>query len=356
MAVAERAPRVLMVGCGGIGGVIAASLAELGVEVSCSTGNEGVAAALREHGATLRDEKGKRVIRGIRAHTETPESEGPFDFVLLATQPPQVEEAARKIVSLLGPDGRVVCFQNGLCEARVGAIVGVDRVIGAVVGWGATQKSPGVYEKTATGGFALGYPDGRSDARLGQLARILECVGPVEVTTNLLGARWSKLAINCAISALGTIGGDRLGVLLRSRSTRRLALELMTETVLVARAEKVRLEKVSGTFDLDWVALTEAERIVQGSPGLVAKHGLLLAVGARFRRMRSSMLAAIERGRPPAVDFLNGEVCERATKYGLQTPVNAAARVTIHRIARRELQPSHELLRSFYAETSAVRG
>jgi 2-dehydropantoate 2-reductase len=353
---AEQAPRVLTVGCGGIGGVIAASLAEIGVEVSCATGNEAVAEALRGRGATLRDEKGRRVIRGLRAYVEAPESDGPFDFVLLATQPPQVEQAARKIAGLLGPEGRVVCFQNGLCEARVGAIVGVDRVIGGVVGWGASQQGPGVYEKTAAGGFSLGYPDGHSDAQLGQLARLLECVGPVDVTGNLLGARWSKLAINCAISALGTIGGDRLGVLLRSRTTRRLALELMTETVQVARAEQIRLEKVSGTLDLDWIALTEAERLSSGSPSLVAKHGLLLAVGARFRRMRSSMLAAIERGRPPAVDFLNGEVCDRATKHGLQTPVNAAARETIHRIARRELTPSRGLLRSFYQETAAVRG
>jgi 2-dehydropantoate 2-reductase len=355
-AVAERAPRVLVVGCGGIGGVVAASLAELGIEVSCATGNEAVAVALRERGATLRDEKGERVIGGLRAHVEAPESDGPFDFVLLATQPPQVEDAARKIAPLLGENGRVVCFQNGLCEARVAAIVGPERVSGGVVGWGASQKGPGVYEKTATGGFALGYPDGHIDARLGELARLLECVGPVDVTTNLLGARWSKLAINCAISALGTIGGDRLGVLLRSRSTRRLALELMTETVLVARAEGVRLEKVSGTFDLDWIALTEVERLAPGSPGLVAKHGLLLAVGARFRRMRSSMLAAIERGRPPAVDFLNGEVCERAKKHGIPTPVNAAIRETIHRIGRHELAPSHDLLRSFYDETAAVRG
>jgi 2-dehydropantoate 2-reductase len=238
----------------------------------------------------------------------------------------------------------------------VGAIVGEERVIGGVVGWGASQKGPGVYEKTATGGFALGYPDGHRDAPLEHLARLLECVGPVDVTSNLLGARWSKLAINCAISALGTIGGDRLGVLLRSRTTRRLALELMTETVQIARAEGVRLEKVSGTLDLDWIALTEAERLSPGSPSLVAKHGLLLAVGARFRRMRSSMLAAIERGRPPAVDFLNGEVCDRAEKHGLRAPVNAAARATIHRIARRELVPSHGLLRSFYEETAAVRG
>src|SRR6476661_4637109 len=97
-----------------------------------------------------------------------------------------------------------------------------------------------------------------------ELLRAFEAVGPVELTDNLRGKRWSKLAINCAISSLGTIGGDRLGALLQHRFVRRLALEIMTEVVQVARRESVRLEKVSGTFDLDWLALTEDERRVSG--------------------------------------------------------------------------------------------
>ena len=54
-------------------------------------------------------------------------------------------------------------------------------------------------------------------------------------------------------------------------------------------------------------------------------------------RERSSMLAAIERGRPPAVDFLNGEIVDRGMRHGIPTPVNAAAQRTVHAIARREV-------------------
>ena len=41
----------------------------------------------------------------------------------------------------------------------------------------------------------------------------------------------------------------------------------MTECVHVARKCNVRLEKVSGTLDLEWLALTEDERVSSGSPG-----------------------------------------------------------------------------------------
>jgi hypothetical protein len=43
---------------------------------------------------------------------------------------------------------------------------------------------------------------------------------------------------------------DDLGVLLRARHTRRLALEVMSEVVEVARREGVRLEKIGGTVHL----------------------------------------------------------------------------------------------------------
>ena len=202
----------------------------------------------------------------------------------------------------------------------------------------------------------LGRVDARPDPRVDELGRLLECVGPVSVSENLAGARWSKLAINCAISALGTIGGDRLGALMRHRFIRRLALEIMTEVVHVARKENIRLEKVSGTLDLDWIALTEGERTIPGSPNLFAKHSLLLAVGARYRRMRSSMLAAIERGKPPAVDFLNGEIVERAAPHGIPVPINAACQTLIHKIARKEVSPSLETARAMFDSTASIRG
>ncbi len=349
--------RVLVVGCGGIGGILAAGLTELGANVSCVTGNEPVARALNERGARVRDGEGERTVRGMQAWPSLPEGVGGFDYALLAVQPPRLEAAAAEATPVLAPDGRLVCLQNGLAEERLAPTVGAHRIIGAVVGWGASQLEPGHYERTSPGGFALGYLDGHLDAQLARLGCLLECVGPVDHTSNLRGSRWSKLAINCAISALGTLGGDRLGVVLRSRRVRRLALELMTETVQVARAEGVRLEKVSGTLDLDWIALTDEDRAADfGSATLLAKHAMLLAVGARFRRMRSSMLAAIERGRPPAVDYLNGEVVERGRRHRIPTPVNAAIQSWIHEIARGERRSSIDQARALYAATSAVRG
>jgi 2-dehydropantoate 2-reductase len=333
-------PRILVMGAGGIGGIVAATLTEVGSAVTAVTTNTAIRAAVDKSGYRVLDDGEARVVHGSMSLAPS----GSYDLCILATQPPNVEDAARTALRHLAGDAEVVVLQNGLCEERVASIVGAERVIGAIVAWGASMPEPGRYERTAHGGFSLGRLSGQVDDDLRRVGELLEAIGPVTLTQNLRGARWSKLALNCAVSALGTIAGERLGPLVRVRRYRRLALEIMTEVVAVAKAEGVQLEKVAGTLDLDWVALSEADKVATASVSLTAKHALLLAVGLRYRRMRSSMLAAIERKRTPAIDFLNGEVVARGTRHGIATPINARIVETVWAIANGTLVSSRKTL------------
>jgi 2-dehydropantoate 2-reductase len=137
---------------------------------------------------------------------------------------------------------------------------------------------------------------------------------------------------------------------------RRLGLEVMSEAVAVAPgARRAAGEGVGHARPrLD---RADARRLTRpGSPSLLAKHALLLAVGAKYRRLRSSMLIAIERGREPAVDFLNGEVV-RARQTHRRPDADQSPRAGIHRsdIARRERRPAVELLRALYDEDADRR-
>jgi 2-dehydropantoate 2-reductase len=339
-------PRVLVVGCGGIGGVLLSKLLGASCDVTVLTTNEAVRAALIEVGPRL---AGRAVARPMSAERVLASLDGvtsKFDFVLLAVQPPQVEAAARDVADALSPSGRLVCLQNGLCEERLATIVGRERVVGSVVAWGASMPAPGDFVQTSLGGFTVGYLDGHEDEQLEHLVSLFSNVGATTRTSNLRGARWSKLAINCAVSTLSTLGGSRLGPLLAKVFVRRLALEIMTEAVLVARADGVDPEPLATTVDLDWLVLPARDRAGLGlRASIAARHALLLAVGARYRRQRSSMLAAIERGRAPAVDFLNGEVVDRGARLGIPTPVNARAREMVWEMAERRRLPGFETLR-----------
>src|SRR5688500_17976857 len=128
--------RFLVVGCGGIGGIVAAHLFEQRLDVTALTTNALIADAIDAHGFRVRgDQAPGGAVRG-RAVRKLAAGTPPFDYVLLCTQPPQVEEAARQTLPFLAPDGAMVCLQNGLCEERVAAIAGPDRVLGAIVAWG----------------------------------------------------------------------------------------------------------------------------------------------------------------------------------------------------------------------------
>ena len=336
-------------GCGGLGGWIAAELVRNGHDVLGITRNPAVANAIQQRGYVLRRSDGSEIVAG-RATAELADA-GPFDVALLATPPNTVVDAVRVALPVLRRDAPVVCLQNGICEGRLAEVVGPERVLGAVVGWGASMPEPGIYDRTSAGGFVLGRFDGDGRRGLDAIAGLLRTVGPVDLTDNLMGARWSKLAINCAISGLGTLGGDRLGRLIRYRFVRRLGLEIMTEAVLTARHLGVSLEKIAGLFDLEQVTLTPRDALTASSPAIALKHALLLAVGVKFRRLRSSMLAAIERGREPAVDYLNGEVVRHGATLSLLTPLNHRVQETIHAIAAGELHSGLDLLRRVYRDS-----
>jgi len=337
----------LLVGCGAVGGVIAAHLIERGHDVTLTTTNASVARQVAREGLRVRTPQRRFQVQATTAAAPAPQRR--FRYILLATQGDRAVEAARTALPALAEGGHMVVLQNGLCEERVADVVGADRVIGAVVGWGATRSPEGLWTKLGDGGFTVGRLQGGPTGALTDLTEPLSSVGPVKPTENLRGARWSKLALNCAVSGLGTVLGDRMGVLLRHRFCRRLALEVMTEAVAVALAEGVRLEPIAGTLDPTWVALSDDERRARVHPGLIAKHLLLVGIGAKFRNMRSSMLRAIESGRDPGVDLLNGEVVRRGRRRGIPTPRNEAIERSVAAAARGELTHGLDAVRSLGA-------
>jgi 2-dehydropantoate 2-reductase len=342
--------KIAVVGCGGVGGVIASVLTRAGLDVTPVCGNRTIAEALAKNGYQVRDYEGtswsvpvaRAPLIGLGGATE------PFDLIFLATQSTTLRAALEG--APLANHSLLVTCQNGLPEELVVDLVGPERVLGCVVGWGASMVEPGRYIRTSRGGLQLGRPFAESPDPL-PVASLLEPGFAVSVVPTLAAVRWSKLAINCVTSTLGAVGGAPLGSLLRHRSVRRLALEIITEVFQLSRALGIRLAPVGGTFDIERVTLTDEDRRAPiGSPSLTYKHAILLGVGFKYRRMRSSMLYAIERGRPPEIDHLNGEVVRRGARLGIPTPVNRALCDRVNAICRKELQPSLRTLRALNQE------
>src|SRR5688500_1626212 len=88
-----KQPEILIVGLGGIGGVLAARLLESEHDVTLVTRNREVCVALEQRGLEIIEDGDERRIPAV-ATTELPDHGRRFDFIILATQPTDVERAS----------------------------------------------------------------------------------------------------------------------------------------------------------------------------------------------------------------------------------------------------------------------
>lgn len=338
-------PRILMMGCGAVGGVLAAGLLGAGYDVTIVTRNPAISSAVASNGLHLVTPAGRRTLPAAICADTCPDlaaTQGAFDVVLLSMKATDVLEAAVEVVPLLDERGYVVTLQNGIVEDSVAAAIGRDRVVGAIVGWGATMHRPGIYEMTSRGETVIGELDGDVSDRVVQLRKILSAAAPTTISDNIMGVLWSKLAINSAITTLGAITGETLGALLKRRVARNLALAIVSEVLDTAAAWDVALEPVGGTLDLARLYVKPERRLQGWRLTQVRQHLLMRAVGLKFRRLRSSMLQSLERGRTPEIDYLNGYVVARARDKGIRVPINSAITKMVHEIAagERRIRPA----------------
>lgn len=311
-------PRILIQGIGGIGGVMAARLARAGFDCVLVTGNPEITDAINADGLRITTPS-ESFTQRARAFTSLEDLPGiRFDFSLLLMKAHPVVEVSRRTVPMLEPWGYLVTCQNGIVEDDVAAAVGTRRVVSAIVGWGGTMHGPGVYEKTGPGHIHLGEIDGGLSDRIRDLGLVLEKVTPVVISKNIRGALWSKLAINSIVSTLGALTGETLGAMLAQRRIREVALELYSEVVETAEASGVKLETVVAHPKLFYLP----KHPWPGERWL--KDLFARIVGARYRRLRSSMLQSLERGRKTEIDFLNGYVVRKADRVGIDVPFNKA--------------------------------
>jgi 2-dehydropantoate 2-reductase len=234
----------------------------------------------------------------------------------------------------LKEDGVVCTTQNGLPEQSVADIVGAKRTYGAATSYGATFLGEGRVALTSqieamsmeVGGY---QNDGE---KLPLLQEVLSVVGKatdnegfVKTTDNLLGARWSKLAINAAFSGLSVITGMTFGQVARKSKTRKLALGILRECIFVAKASGVTLATMQG-HDL--------EKMLGGRTPLKRLFAYMVLPFAmkKHKKLVSGMLKDVQNGRRCEIDFVNGAVVNAGQSVGVETPYNQQIVQLVHDI------------------------
>lgn len=336
--------RTCIVGAGAIGGIVAGRLARAGVRATVVDGDDAHVARLRDPGLVIQGD-GDDLPIPLDSYTpdEAPHGQhGPYDLVVLAVRSGDTQRALAPLRDHLGGD--VVSLQNGLNEDRIAELVGPERTIGAVVGFGALRAAPGRIELTSSGGLVIGRLDGREDDRLHRACAILERAVPCEVTDQIQAALWHKMVVN-NMTVLGALGGVATGEVLRQGPRRRLVEAVVAETTRVALATGTPLTEVLGV---------KAQPIAAREAGWQDELGAVLDVIAEhFAEVRSTVLQDFQRQRPAEIDAIVGEVVRRGEALGVPVPVSARVAGLLREIDQGRLTPDPAHLDALAASLDA---
>ena len=215
--------KVCIVGPGGIGGTIAARLAETGCEVS-ALARPARAEILNTNGIRL-NSLGRDIHARVRAESD-PAVLGPQDLVIVATKNNQLAEIASQLPALCGPETPVIFAMNGapwwFFDGFGGALAGtrlqsldpngalakaipLRRVIWGVVYFSATGHPDGTILHNNANGLTFGRPSDNT-AGLAPIAEIFSRAGfDAKITDNIRREIWAKLSVNVAVNPPGAL-------------------------------------------------------------------------------------------------------------------------------------------------------
>ncbi|MGB7147704.1 MAG: 2-dehydropantoate 2-reductase [Terriglobales bacterium] len=290
--------RICIVGCGALGGVIAAHLTRLDdAEVYAYD-------VSREHMLAIR-ERGLRISGAAefttKLHATSEASEIPVcDFGIFATKSMHTSAAIEQTAHIFGDASAVCSVQNGLGNEEI--IAGrVRSVIRGATTMAVHMIGPGhvgfeFYSDLWIGPFE---PSGAPFERVLELATVLRRSGlRVIPLRDARGAQWTKLIFNSAVNPVGALTRLHHGAAHRFPPASALYESLLQEGESVAEALGIALH---------------------GDPRE------MIAEGARAPEKRNaSMLQDILAHRQTEVDFINGAIADCGERLGVPVPLNRA--------------------------------
>jgi len=257
----EGPMKTIVVGPGAVGGLVGAMLARSGEPVSFVARGEALR-LIQTDGIRIRapDEE---FSTGPLAASESPQSLGSADLVLVAVKSWQVKELAPKLKPLLAQGTVVIPVQNGVEAAdQLRAGLGDEPVAGGICHVISTLEAPAqISYRGRPPEITLGELGGGVSARLRSVAEVLRKANcAVTLSENIRGDLWEKLLFVEPLGSVGAVTRETIDVVRSIPETRRLLTTAMLEIAQVAKGAGVELRE--GAFER---ALKRVDSLLPGA-------------------------------------------------------------------------------------------
>lgn len=291
--------RTAIIGTGGIGGPLGASLAAAGQDVVFVARGAHLA-AMKGQGLRIEGDRGLTEINPVQA-TDDMASIGTVDLILSCVKLWDLETSAKAMRPLLGADTVIVPLQNGVdASERLIAVLGAGPVMGGVAMVTGSIVAPGVIRQTGKHhGIIFGELDGRMTARAERIRDVCKGAGiDAVLTDDIQLARWDKFTGLVAGAGVCAVTRQPLGVVRDDPDIAPLFWDAMQEVMAVGRACGVRF---GPEVEEKWSAF------LKGAPP----------------HLTPSMAVDLRAGNRLELKWLTGKAVELGRAHGVPTPVNA---------------------------------
>lgn len=306
--------RAALMGAGSLGTIIGALVAKNGGDMTLIDANRAHVDALNKNGAHV---IGKMELSHVPVKAITPdEMAGIYDLVILLAKQTYNDVALRQLLPHLGENSVVCTLQNGVPEESVGKIIGPERVVGGIVGWGATFRGPGISELTSDISamrYEIGEMDGSKTERIQAVCGLLNLAGTCVVMDSLMGTRWSKVIQNATLSGMSAALGCTYAEILDDEKAVSCASCVGNEIVKIVRARGIVLEDLVPGWSYYSLSF-------DGEAGLKRANEWLREYFKPHRPLKASMLQDMEKGIPCEIDYIVGICSEWGRKLEIPTP------------------------------------
>jgi 2-dehydropantoate 2-reductase len=339
-------PRIVVVGCGAIGGTILANLARAGRDVTGIDFWPDHIYAVQAGGLQVQAVEESFVVHPRIDFSDSLARGEKFDIVVLSVKGYDNRWAALLAQDLLAEDGILLSAQNGMHEDDLASVVGSERVVGCVVAMAAEAMVAGSVRCPSGSEWVsliFGELDGSESSRVRELGEIFAPVGRIELSTAIRGKLWAKMMMNVMSNAVGGIGDLTTRYLWTDRDAADIIVALGHEATQIAVATGEKPADVLGAISP--ASLLGATSLSSPEWKEVVDKLYVLGQGrSGARENLPSLLQDLRKGRRSEIDYLNGVICTLGVEYGVATPVNDMVVDVMHRLERGEIQRGAELL------------
>jgi ketopantoate reductase len=249
--------KVCIVGAGAIGGLMGAKMSLAGEEVTVIDRGAHLK-AIQDNGLKLIWEDGTEYVAKVALATDKIEEVGKQDLIILGLKAHYLDQVAKQIPHLCGPDTMIVTVQNGIPwwyfhahggvhdgktlesldpDGVLGKYIDADKIIGCVVYPAAAVEAPGVIRHVEGDRFPIGELDGSTTPRVQKLHDTLVNAGfRSRILDDIRSEIWLKAWGNLSFNPISALTHATLVDICQFRETRKLAESMMIEAQTVAES------------------------------------------------------------------------------------------------------------------------